>query len=289
VHQVPLRGTTLTSSGIGLGTHALHHLFSGRARQSLLSLGFDLGVRLFDTAPSYGGGIAERELGRFARTRRGQVLLSTKVGIRAGRLARLPGGRFAAGAVRALRAAAASGAPRQPMPPRDFGPAAVRASVENSLRALDTDCIDIVHLHEPTIELLGETSELARVLEQLRAGGKLRYVGLSCASGSEGARLARAHPGLAQVLQVEIARAADGLPAQADPLPQAGIRFLEFRARAADTRVREHLGRLAAALAAQAARGVLLLSSGVARELATSIELMQRSEAPEAGATSALA
>ncbi|MFZ0553520.1 MAG: aldo/keto reductase, partial [Steroidobacteraceae bacterium] len=90
-----LRAEAGLSSRLGLGTHALHWLFSGGARQGLLRLAYDLGIRHFDTAPSYGAGLAEREIGRFCLQHRSNLVVATKFGLAPGRLAAsLPGGAY---------------------------------------------------------------------------------------------------------------------------------------------------------------------------------------------------
>jgi hypothetical protein len=81
LRRVTVMDTSLSTSRIGLGTHALHRLFSSRARQNLLAAAYGRGLRYFDTAPSYGAGIAELELGRFAAARRARLVLATKFGI----------------------------------------------------------------------------------------------------------------------------------------------------------------------------------------------------------------
>jgi len=207
--RVPSADPPVFTARAGLGTHALHRLMSGRSRQDLLALAYDLGVRYFDTAPAYGQGVAERELGQFARGHRDGIVLATKFGIAPGRMAGVPGWTYASMAARALKRAL--GRPRKAgLPNRDFSPAAARTSLEHSLRTLGLERVDILHLHEPDLELIRDGEELCLTLQQLKAAGKLRYVGLAGGAAAV-ARVAQAHPQLAQVLQVEAAPA--GLPA----------------------------------------------------------------------------
>ena len=67
--QTLLQGTSLLTSRLGMGTAALHHLSTERARQSLLAAALYAGITHFDTAPMYGEGLAERSLGQFLRGR----------------------------------------------------------------------------------------------------------------------------------------------------------------------------------------------------------------------------
>ena len=227
--RLTLLGTSLSTSGIGFGTHALHRLLTTRARQGLLQAAYDRGVRHFDTAPSYGAGTAELELGRFAAGRRSELVLTSKFGITSGRLAaNIPGWLYAQMALRLLAKAAGFNKGPQREPARDFSAAQARASVEASLRRLKTDHVDVLYLHEPRLELLGETDALLRTLQSLKDSGKVRYFGLS-GHGNECARIAGAHPLLAQVLQTEVSTAAATEPAAAAVAP-AAVRFCEFSA-----------------------------------------------------------
>jgi aryl-alcohol dehydrogenase-like predicted oxidoreductase len=228
LQRVTVKGTSLSTSRIGLGTHALHRLFSNRARQDLLAAAYGRGLRYFDTAPSYGAGSAELELGRFAAARRCELVLATKFGITAGRLAAVPGWVYAQMALRVLARATGTNRVFNRAPLRDFSAAQARASAESSLRRLGTDYVDVLYLHEPRLELLGDPEPLIRALEALKVAGKVRYFGLS-GDSMECRRIADAHPALAQVLQTEVARDADGLPLPA-AAQRAAVRFWEWPA-----------------------------------------------------------
>jgi aryl-alcohol dehydrogenase-like predicted oxidoreductase len=227
--RLTLSGTLLSTSCIGAGTHALHRLLSSHARQRLLHSAHELGVRHFDTAPSYGAGLAELELGRFAAGRRSELVLTSKFGIPAGRLAaNVPGWLYAQMALRlAAKAAGLNKGPQQP-PRRDFSASVARASLEGTLRRLKTDHVDVLYLHEPQTALLGESDALLRELEALKVSGKVRWFGLS-GNPVECARVAAAYPLLAQVLQVELLADTAGVGTPADG-PPAAIRFCEFSA-----------------------------------------------------------
>ena len=119
----------------------------------LLDICLEAGVTMFDTADVYSDGASEQVLGEAVKGRRDQVILSTK--------ASLPMG---AG-------------------PGDAGSSRSRLirTVEDALRRLGTDYIDLFQLHAfdaatPIEEVLGTLDDLVRA-------GKLRYVGVSNFSG----------------------------------------------------------------------------------------------------------
>ena len=114
----------------------------------------DLGVNLFDTAANYGAGHSERVLGRALQGGRHEVVIATKFGH-----------------VVDEEAKTVYGDPAQIL-------ANVRQDVENSLRRLQTDTIDIYQLHEGAYEP-ARALVLRDVLEELVAAGKIRWYGWS--------------------------------------------------------------------------------------------------------------
>ncbi|QNN20741.1 aldo/keto reductase [Planctomycetales bacterium ZRK34] len=127
---------------------------------SLLGGALDLGVNYIDTAPAYG--ISEQRIGKAISHRRGEYTLGTKVGEI-----------FEDGESR-----------------YDYSTPAVRASVEQSLRRLRTDVLDIVLIHSDgrDLEIMQQT-DIVTTLGQLRDAGKIRRIGLS-GKTVEGARAA---------------------------------------------------------------------------------------------------
>jgi hypothetical protein len=250
-------------------------------------LAHDLGVSYFDTAPSYGAGIAEQELGRFLPDKRSKVVLTTKFGIPAGRLgAMIPGWNYAAMAGRLAKRLVASHR-RAKLPRRDFSAGQAKSTLEDSLRALRTDYIDILYLHEPALELLTDAEGLADTLEELKAAGKVRYVGLA-GHASSCTGIARRHPRLAQVLQIEVAADSDGLPNKASPdTAAAAVTFWEFAAGPVSAeRLRTTVERVLAA----APHGVTLLSTNSGASLREAVAICGQFErSTKCSATSSLA
>jgi len=115
----------------------------------LLDICLDAGVTLFDTADVYSDGASEEVLGAAIKGRRDAVLVSTKTGLPMG-----------------------DG-------PQDWGASRARLirAVENSLRRLGTDHIDLLQLHAHDAHTPAE--ELMATLDRLIAAGKVRYAGVS--------------------------------------------------------------------------------------------------------------
>jgi aryl-alcohol dehydrogenase-like predicted oxidoreductase len=209
-----LAGTTLRVSRLGFGTASLHHLLWRKERMELLKEALDCGITHFDTARMYGEGLAERELGRFLGGERQRVTIGTKFGLPAvGALERLPAMLYAH---RAL-----SGIARRVLPAwrgkreRCVTRAAVKESLERSLRALRTDYCDIFFLHEPCEADSGLMEDSVAYLERQKRAGRIRYLGLA-GEASECVAFARWAGGVFEVLQVRDSlenREADSLKA----------------------------------------------------------------------------
>ncbi|HLG50791.1 MAG TPA: aldo/keto reductase [Chloroflexota bacterium] len=116
----------------------------------------DLGVTLYDTARAYGAGRSEELLGRALGADRQRVVVVTKCGL-----------------------------PTRPdqKPRRDARYASIIEDCEQSLRSLNTDYIDLFLVHWPDVETPIE--ETMRALNDLRAAGKVRYVGVSNFSAAQ--------------------------------------------------------------------------------------------------------
>jgi D-threo-aldose 1-dehydrogenase len=168
---------------IGFGCASLMRLPSRRRRQSLLGAAFDHGIRHFDVARMYGLGMAERELGRFARGRRDEIAIATKFGIDssgvAGRLAALQAPARAAIARFAVLRARLKRRQGHFHAPRRYDAASARRSLETSLRELGTDYVDILFVHDPTAGSLPDMEELVEALEALTEAGRIRAWGVS--------------------------------------------------------------------------------------------------------------
>jgi aryl-alcohol dehydrogenase-like predicted oxidoreductase len=151
--------TGLSVSEIGLGGWQLQNPKWGDGSvedaRRIVRRALDEGCNFFDTAPGYTNGRSEELLGQTLESVRSSVIICTKCGHDA------------------------DGA-------SNFDPAAIRASLETSLRRLRTDYVDILLLHNPPIKLMdGTRAPQYEALEQFQREGKLRVYGVSLDHGRE--------------------------------------------------------------------------------------------------------
>jgi D-threo-aldose 1-dehydrogenase len=173
----------LAPARVGLGTAPLAGLYQetdAATARATLDRAWELGVRYFDTAPSYGSGLAEARLGEALRGRpRDEFVISTKVG----RLLR-PGS----------PESAFKGAP-QLRPVIDFSADGVRRSLEESLGRLGLDHVDIAFIHDPDDHLD----------EAIGLVGALRELGVEVGVGTKSVRTALAFAREGEIDRVMIA------------------------------------------------------------------------------------
>jgi D-threo-aldose 1-dehydrogenase len=180
MRTVRLGETGIETTVLGLGCADLFRL-PPTERDRLLAAAYDEGIRHYDVAPMYGLGSAERELGRFANGRREELVIATKFGI-----APTWAGRLLAPVQRPLvrlRGRGGGGDPRSGAVGRalyssHYDEAAARRSLEASLRALRTDYVDLLFLHEPSP---GERpdDDVRAFLESAVAAGTIRSWGIA--------------------------------------------------------------------------------------------------------------
>ena len=142
-------GLKVSVAGLGCGGFSRLGMGTGRSEDDAAALvrrAFDRGVNLFDTAAAYG---TEAAVGKgLAGVPRDQVVICTKGSIRHGK--------------------------------QRFGAADVLKSLENSLRLLRTDHIDVYQLHGVPPELYDECkTEIAPALLRAREQGKFRFLGIT--------------------------------------------------------------------------------------------------------------
>lgn len=139
----------LRVSVIGLGCNNFGGRLNLAATRLVVDKAIDLGITLFDTADIYGNsGGSEEQLGQTLGARRKDIVLATKFGM-------------------AMDQGEKKGASRR----------YIISEVEDSLRRLRTDWIDLYQLHQP--DPLTPIEETLRALDDLVHQGKVRYIGCS--------------------------------------------------------------------------------------------------------------
>ncbi len=139
----------LKVSAIGLGTNNFGRRLDSDASALVINHALDMGVNMIDTSNSYGDGYSEAYIGRALNGQRHRAIIATKVSSTVG-----------------------DG-------PNDGGNSRqhIITAVEDSLRRLRTDYIDLyqIHWHDPYVPI----EETLRALDDLIRQGKVRYIGCS--------------------------------------------------------------------------------------------------------------
>ncbi len=143
--------TGLSVSAVSFGTGPLGEMYEPMTEAEAMSLvdeTIDLGVNSFDTSPYYG--TAEYRLGKaLTPSKREKIVLATKAG-------------------------------RYGVSDFDFSPERMRASLERSLKTMNTDYVDIFYLHDiEFVSLDSIFAESYNELVKLKEEGKCRAIGMS--------------------------------------------------------------------------------------------------------------
>jgi aryl-alcohol dehydrogenase-like predicted oxidoreductase len=154
VKEINMKYRNLGKSGlkvseIGLGTLEFGRRLSEKESISIIDHALDSGINFIDTADVYNDGRAEEYVGRAIKGKRSKVIIATKFGIATGES------------------------------PNDYGGsrAHIMEAIDNSLKRLATDYVDVYYLHwpDPTTPI----EETLRTLDILIRSGKIRYAACS--------------------------------------------------------------------------------------------------------------
>ncbi|MFL5616100.1 MAG: aldo/keto reductase [Gemmatimonadaceae bacterium] len=183
--KVTLPGVNLPTSHTGFGCVGLTAVNDDARANELLHRAFNRGVTHFDVAPLYGFGRAEVLLGRFLEGRRAQVTVTTKFGLAPPRLAAQNPG-LVAFAKRTLRHLPALRrlAHRYAAQSTRVGAFSIRdaeLSLRTSLANLRTDYVDVLLLHEGSVEDARNDELLAFAAREIERG-TVRCYGLGSGS-----------------------------------------------------------------------------------------------------------
>ncbi len=138
---------SLSVSSVGIGCNNFGGRLDQTGTQKVVNAAIEAGINFFDTADIYGETRSEEYLGRALGARRGSVLIATKFG--------LPLDEHRKGA----------------------RPEYVRRALEDSLRRLGTDYVDLYQLHRPDPEV--PIADTLGALHELVQAGKVREIGSS--------------------------------------------------------------------------------------------------------------
>ncbi|MBD5605813.1 MAG: aldo/keto reductase [Candidatus Eremiobacteraeota bacterium] len=154
----PKTDITVSVVGFGLWTTSTGWwgTFTDDDAVGLMHEALDAGITLYDAADTYGNGRSEEQLGKAFADRRDRVVYSTKFGYDFYTYAGERKG--------------------QQEIPHDFSPAFVRYALEQSLRRLQTDVIDIYSIHNAHLTEI-ENDELFALLESFKTEGKIKSYG----------------------------------------------------------------------------------------------------------------
>ena len=145
-----LGSSGLRVSLVGLGCNNFGMRLDLEETRAVVDRAFDRGITLFDTADMYGGcGGSETQLGKILGPRRKEIVLASKFGMA------MSDDGTKIGASRRY----------------------IMSAVEDSLKRLKTDWIDLYQLHQP--DPLTPLDETMRALDDLVTQGKVRYIGCS--------------------------------------------------------------------------------------------------------------
>jgi aryl-alcohol dehydrogenase-like predicted oxidoreductase len=155
IEHVEIPGTSLKPSRIALGTWAIGGWMWGGTDEAeavrTIQAAIDRGITLIDTAPVYGFGRSEEIVGKALAEggRRNRAVIATKVGLDW----------------------------KDDQPFRNAGKARIYKEVEDSLKRLRTDVIDLYQVHWPDPKVPVE--ETAAAMAELLRAGKIRAIGVS--------------------------------------------------------------------------------------------------------------
>ncbi len=189
-------------SEIGFGAWAIGEAWWGTQPENesidALHKALDLGVNFIDTAAGYGNGKSERIIAQVLKERREDVIVATKTPPADG--------------------------PWPPSPYCDmddrYSEKHLRANIEERLRNLDTDCIDVLQLHTWT-RAWNVNPKPLDILKKLQREGKIKYIGLSTPEQDQNSVIDLMRRGYLDTVQViynifEQEPAADLLPTALD-------------------------------------------------------------------------
>ncbi|RBQ11884.1 aldo/keto reductase [Pedobacter miscanthi] len=197
-----LGNTDIALSALGLGCMSMNHAYGepdDNESIATLEKALELGINFWDTADIYANGANEELVAKVLKPNRQKIFIATKFGFELNTK-----GKYTA---------------------FNGSPAYLKKAVEDSLRRLQTDVIDLYYAHRidpnvPVEEMVGAMADLVKE-------GKVRYLGLSEASANSVRRAHAVHP--ISALQSEYSLLTREVEAEILPVcKELGISFIPF-------------------------------------------------------------
>lgn len=197
MQQRTLGNEGLTTSALGYGSMGISVAYGSadeKGGADAIRRAYDLGVTLFDTAEMYGWGENEKIVGKAVKNFRDEVVIATKFGFTSPNLG------------------------------VDSRPEHIREVVDNSLRYLGTDHIDVLYQHrvDPSVPI----EDVAGTVKELIEDGKVKYFGLSEAGATTIRRAHAVQP--LSVLQTEYSIFERDVEQLFPTLRELGIGFVAY-------------------------------------------------------------
>lgn len=188
---------SLSVSLVGIGCNNFGWRIDAQGTAAVVGAAIEAGINFFDTADIYGGGKSEEFLGQALGARRSKVIVATKFGMK-----------FDEKRVGAK-------------------PAYIKQAVEDSLKRLGTDYIDLYQLHQPDAST--PVADTLGALNDLVKAGKVREIGCSNFSAVQLREAASATAsGAARFLSVQNHYSLMHREPEADVLPECDRQHLAF-------------------------------------------------------------
>lgn len=188
---------SLDASAVGLGCNNFGWKIDEDQSRQVVDAALEAGVTFFDTADVYGGTKSEEFLGRVLKGRRDKVMLASKYGIKIDEAR--PGG---------------------------AKPAYIQSAIEDSLRRLQTDHLDLYQLHRPDNDT--PITDTLEALNKLVKAGKVREIGCSNFSAAQLQEAEIAAAGGARFVSVQNEYSLLKREPEADILPVCETLFIAF-------------------------------------------------------------
>ena len=145
-------------SELGLGCWGLGGSWTDITKKNallILDKSLEKGVNFFDTSDAYGHGVSEQIIGNFLKKKNRKVIVATKIGTKL-----------------------------KPFFLENYNQKYLEKYIDNSLKNLKVDCIDLLQLHCPPIQVL-QNYELYNIMEKFKKKGKIKFFGVSVFSTKE--------------------------------------------------------------------------------------------------------